>query len=119
MTPAIFVSALDAATLRQLARGARTVEILKQPQYEPMPVERQVASIYAVTNGYLDGIPVERIREWEHRFQDFLQSQGADLMSGLSKEGTLSDELETKLKDAVGDFNDRFQAELGDEEAAA
>jgi F-type H+-transporting ATPase subunit alpha len=60
-----FASDLDAATKRQLERGARTVEVLKQPQYSPMPVEQQVMIIYAVTNGHLDDVPVKRIREWE------------------------------------------------------
>jgi F-type H+/Na+-transporting ATPase subunit alpha len=113
-----FGSDLDATTQRQLARGARTVEILKQPQYEPMPVERQVASIYAVTNGYLDEIPVERIRDWEYRFQEFLQAEGADLMSDLRREKALSDDLEARLKDVIGDFTRGYQAELAEEAAA-
>jgi len=113
-----FGSDLDAATQRQLARGARTVEILKQPQYEPMPTERQVASIYAVTNGYLDDVPVDRIREWESRFQEFLQNEGAALMSDLRKEKDLSEDLEGRLKDAITDFTDRFRAEIAGDEAA-
>ena len=62
-----FGSDLDAATQRQLDRGARLVEILKQPQYAPMPVEQQVVIIYAVTNGFLDDVPVEQMRKWEQR----------------------------------------------------
>src|SRR5687767_13333967 len=66
-----FGSDLDATTQRQLARGARTVELLKQPQYQPMPVENQVAVIYAVTNGHLDQIPVERVKPWERGFHEY------------------------------------------------
>ena len=69
-----FGSDLDAATQRQLARGARLVEVLKQPQYQPMPVEKQVVIIYAVTNGYLDDVAVQHIRQWERDFLEFLES---------------------------------------------
>src|SRR3712207_3585148 len=62
---AAFASDLDAATKRQLERGARTVEVLKQGQYQPMPVEQQIAIIYAVTNGHLDDVPVGEVRAWE------------------------------------------------------
>src|SRR5436189_999410 len=70
-----FASDLDAATRRQLERGARTVEILKQGQYSPMPVEQQIMIIYAVTNGHLDDIPVNRIREWERQFHEFMAAR--------------------------------------------
>src|ERR671937_235853 len=70
-----FGSDLDAATQRQLARGARLVEVLKQPQYQPVPVERQVAIIYAVTNGYLDDVEVPHIRQWEQDFLEYLEAQ--------------------------------------------
>src|SRR5690606_18255422 len=72
---ASFASDLDAATKRQLERGARTVEILKQPQYQPMTVEQQVVVIYAVTNGFIDEVPVSQIRAWEQGFLDFVASQ--------------------------------------------
>ena len=68
-----FGSDLDAATQRQLARGARLVEILKQPQYQPVPVEKQVAIIYAVTNGFLDDVPVPQVRKWERDFLGCLE----------------------------------------------
>src|SRR5687767_7322407 len=70
-----FGSDLDAATQKQLARGARLVEVLKQPQYQPVPVEKQVAIIYAVTNGYLDDIPVPHIRQWERDFISYLEAK--------------------------------------------
>src|SRR6185312_7032951 len=70
-----FASDLDAATKKQLERGARTVEILKQGQYRPMPVEQQVMVIYAVTNGMIDEIPVGDLRVWEQKFLEFMQTQ--------------------------------------------
>jgi F-type H+-transporting ATPase subunit alpha len=107
-----FGSDLDAATQRQLARGERTVEVLKQPQYDPMPVERQVVVIYAVTNGYLDEFPVERVRQWERGFLDFLSSDSSDLLEAIKSQKALSDELEANLKTALGEFNSRFAAQL-------
>src|SRR6187549_2404040 len=72
---ASFASDLDAATKRQLERGARTVEVLKQGQYEPMPVEQQVMIIYAVTNGYIDDVDISAIRAWEKGFHEFMAAQ--------------------------------------------
>jgi F-type H+-transporting ATPase subunit alpha len=106
-----FGSDLDAATLRQLARGARTVELLKQAQYDPMPVERQVAVIYAVTNGYIDNIPVERVGAWERGFLAFLEAEHSDLLESIVQEKAVSDESEAKLKSSLTDFNARFEAE--------
>ena len=106
-----FGSDLDAATQRQLARGERTVEVLKQPQYQPMRVENQVAVIYAVTNGYLDTIPVERVRAWERGFQEFLSTRAPDVIDGLRKEKALSDEIEKKLVAAIQAFSATFAAE--------
>jgi F-type H+/Na+-transporting ATPase subunit alpha len=108
-----FGSDLDAATQRQLGRGQRTVEILKQPQYRPMAVEKQVAVIYAVTNGHLDDVPVERVRTWELGFLDFLDAQYPDFLEGFRKETALTDELEARLKAAIADFNARFEAQGG------
>src|SRR5206468_5860148 len=74
-----FGSELDQATQKQLARGVRVVEVLKQPQYQPMPVEQQVMVIFAVTNGYLDDVPVPEIRAWEQGFKDFMAAQHPDV----------------------------------------
>src|SRR3989441_1188167 len=74
-----FGSELDQATQKQLARGARVVEVLKQPQYQPMPVEQQIMVIFAVTNGYLDDVPVPEIRAWEQGFRDFMAAQHPDV----------------------------------------
>ena len=107
-----FGSDLDAATQRQLARGERTVEILKQAQYSPMPVERQIAVIYAVTNGHIDEIPVEKVSEWERGFLDFLDAQYQDLLDGIKEQKVFTEELEEKMKAAITDFNARFTADL-------
>jgi F-type H+-transporting ATPase subunit alpha len=105
---AAFASDLDAATKRQLERGARTVEILKQPQYQPMPVEQQVMVIYAVTNGHLDEIPVARIREWERGFLDYASAQFPQVGERIRTERTLSKEIEGDLKRAIESFTKTF-----------
>jgi F-type H+-transporting ATPase subunit alpha len=106
-----FGSDLDAATQRQLARGARTVEILKQPQYQPMPVENQVAVIYAVTNGYLDEIEIDKLRAWELGFHQTMQSKHEDVLTGIREGGQLTDELTEQLVSAVQSYNETFAAE--------
>ncbi len=100
-----FASDLDAATKRQLERGARTVEILKQPQYQPMPVEQQVMIIYAVTNGHLDQIPVSEVRAWERDFLEMMASQRGEIQEKIRTEKALSKELEAELKSAIEAFN--------------
>ncbi|HZJ00927.1 MAG TPA: F0F1 ATP synthase subunit alpha [Gemmatimonadaceae bacterium] len=102
---ASFASDLDAATKRQLDRGARTVEILKQPQYQPMPFEKQVMIIYAVTNGFLDQIPVSEIRAWEAGFLDFASAQYPQVGANLKQQKTLTQEIEADLKNAIEAFN--------------
>jgi F-type H+/Na+-transporting ATPase subunit alpha len=108
-----FGSDLDAATQRQLARGERTVELLKQPQYAPMSVQEQVAVIYAVINGHIDQVPVNRVGEWEKGFLDFARAQRAEVLDGIRDQKVLTDELEAGLKTAISDFNDRFAASIG------
>ncbi len=108
-----FGSDLDAATQRQLARGARTVEILKQPQYQPMPAESQVAVIYAVTNGYLDDVPVEKVRAWERGFLRNLSAKHGQVLDGIREGGKLTDELVEQLVSAIEGWNATFAAELG------
>ena len=102
---ASFASDLDAATKRQLERGARTVEILKQPQFQPMPVESQVMIIYAVTNGFLDQIPVNEIKAWEAGFLDFARAQYPQIGSTLKSQKALTKEVEADLKNAIEAFN--------------
>ena len=103
---ASFASDLDAATKRQLERGARTVEVLKQGQYQPMSVDNQVTILYAVTNGHLDDVPVNRIREWERGFHDYLHAQFPQIGQGIRKEKALSKELEADLKRAITQYKE-------------
>jgi F-type H+/Na+-transporting ATPase subunit alpha len=105
-----FASDLDKATRDQLTRGEKTSEVLKQPQYEPVPVERQVAILWVVTNGYLDDVPTGRIRDFEKRFNQFLETDRPDVLTTLAEKPELSDEIVGKLKDATEAFKQTFQA---------
>ncbi len=106
-----FGSDLDPSTLRQLARGARTVEILKQPQYQPMKVESQVSVIYAVTNGYLDEIPVDRVRAWERGFQEYMTTHHQDVLDGIREGKELTKDIEERLVKAISGYNETFAAQ--------
>jgi F-type H+-transporting ATPase subunit alpha len=106
-----FGSDLDATTQRQLARGARTVEVLKQPQYQPMAVVDQVAIIYAVTNGYLDDVEIERVRAWERGFHEAMSARHRDILDGIRDGGQLTDELTERLVAAIEGYNASFAAE--------
>jgi F-type H+-transporting ATPase subunit alpha len=101
---AAFASDLDKTTKAQLDRGARTVEVLKQPQYEPMPVEQQVMIIYAVSNGFLDDIEVSRIRAWEKEFLAFMTTTYAQVGLGIRDQKVLSKEIEENLKRGIAAF---------------
>jgi F-type H+-transporting ATPase subunit alpha len=105
-----FASDLDAATKKQLERGARTVEILKQPQYRPMSVEQQVMVIFAVTNGFLDQIAVSGIKEWERSFLDFVEHQFPQVSQRIRADKVLSKETEADLRRAIENFNQSFTA---------
>jgi F-type H+-transporting ATPase subunit alpha len=107
---AAFASDLDAATRRQLDRGARTVEILKQPQYSPLGVEEQVMVIYAVTNGHLDQFPVNRIREWERGFLDYVRTQYPQVGDGIRTSKAIGKDVEPDLKRAIESYNQLFGA---------
>jgi len=102
---ASFASDLDAATKKQLERGARTVEILKQPQYKPMPVEQQVMVIYAVTNGFVDDFPVAEIRAWEQDFLAFMSAQFPQVGDKIRTEKAISKETDAELKRGIEQFN--------------
>jgi len=99
-----FASDLDAATQKQLARGQRIVEVLKQPQYRPMPVEQQIMVIYAVTNGFLDDVPVDQVRQWEADFLEFVTSSRPDLGRTIRAKRTLDTELTAQVRKAIEDF---------------
>jgi F-type H+-transporting ATPase subunit alpha len=106
-----FGSDLDAATQRQLARGARLVEVLKQAQYQPMPVEQQVAIIFAVTNGYLDEVEVRLIRQWERDFLEYLGSAPGGVLEGIRTRKALDENLTAGLTGAIQAFGPLFRAE--------
>jgi F-type H+-transporting ATPase subunit alpha len=105
-----FGSDLDAATQRQLNRGARLVEVLKQPQYQPVPVEQQVAIIYAVTNGYLDDVKVQDIRQWERDLLAYLEASHPGVLKDIRTKKALDDDLTNRLKAAIAAFKPLFQA---------
>jgi F-type H+-transporting ATPase subunit alpha len=105
-----FGSDLDKSTQEQLNRGARLVEILKQPQYEPLPVERQVALIYAGTNGYLDGIAVADVRAFETELYQFIGTRSPDVFKGIVEKKQLDDQLKAKVDGAVKEFAALFSS---------
>jgi F-type H+-transporting ATPase subunit alpha len=95
---------LDPVTQRQLDRGARLVELLKQPQYTPIPFEQQVVSIYAFTKGFADDVPLNRVREFETSLLTFIDQRHSDLRSSIREKKVIDKELEPKLKEAVESF---------------
>ncbi len=99
-----FGSELDSATQKQLARGARIVEVLKQPQYRPMSVEQQVMIIYAVTNGFLDDVDVASVRGWEQGFHEFMAAQHTAVGAEIRTKKALSDDLTAKLRHAIEQY---------------
>ena len=105
-----FASDLDAATQRLLARGARLTELLKQPQYNPMPVEEQVVSIFAGTNGFLDKLPTSAVTRYEAEMLDEIRSKGTDILDAIRKEKVLSDDTKKKLVAFLNDFAKVFVA---------
>jgi F-type H+-transporting ATPase subunit alpha len=103
-----FGSDLDKATQNQLNRGKRLTELLKQPQFAPMPVELQVASIYAGTKGYLDDLDVSAIAPWETGFHSYLKSEKNEILSAISQTGKLEKAAEEALVAAITEFKARF-----------
>jgi F-type H+-transporting ATPase subunit alpha len=106
---AAFASDLDAASRAQLDRGARLVELLKQPQYSPFPVRRQVVSVWMGTSGYLDDVPIEDIRRFEDEFLGTLGRKHPGIYESISATGELNEDTETALKDAIEDFRRGFE----------
>jgi len=110
---AAFGSDLDAASKSQLERGARMVELLKQGQYSPFALEKQIASIWAGTTGNLDSIPVADIRRFEVEFLDFIARERKDIFSVISETKVLEDETVAKLQSAIDDFKKQFKTSAG------
>ncbi len=104
-----FGSELDAKTQAQIDRGKRIMEIFKQPQYNPIPVEVQVAVIWTVQNGYVDHVPVDRIKEFKSRLTEFLTTRKADLLEKIAQEKALSPALTTDLKAAADQFKETWK----------
>jgi F-type H+/Na+-transporting ATPase subunit alpha len=111
---ASFASDLDAASRAQLDRGARLVELLKQPQYSPLSVERQVVVIWAGTSGYLDDVPVDDIGRFQEEFIDSLQRKHPGIYDAIRETGELSDDTATALKDAIEEFRRGFEISGGE-----
>ncbi|HAD03739.1 MAG TPA: F0F1 ATP synthase subunit alpha, partial [Desulfuromonas sp.] len=105
-----FGSDLDAATQRQLNRGARLVEILKQPQYKPVPVEKQVLVVYAANNGFIDQYPVSAVRRYETELLSFVESKHGQLLADIRQKKALDAELEGRIKAAMEEFKGQFVA---------
>jgi F-type H+/Na+-transporting ATPase subunit alpha len=103
-----FGSDLDEKTRAQIERGRRSVEVLKQGQYSPYPVENQVAVLYALSRGHLDSVPAEKIRDWEKGFLEYLASEGADALSAIREKKALDEQTETMLKARIEEFGKRF-----------
>lgn len=103
-----FATDLDTGTRQQIERGRRLTELLKQPQYHPLPFEVQVAVLFAAINGLLDQVPVEKIVDWEEAFQSYLLSSGVEVMKSLQSEKAITDEIEAGMKKLIEDFNSTF-----------
>src|ERR1044071_8293429 len=99
-----FGSDLDAKTQAQIDRGKRIMEVFKQPQYDPIPVELQVAVLWTVQNGYMDRVPVERVKELQITLMEFLTTRKPALLARIGSEKSLSDELKAELKTAIDEF---------------
>ena len=108
-----FGSDLDAATQAQLTRGERLVEILKQPQYQPLPMEKQVTIIFAGTKGFLDKLPVNTLRDYEQELYTYIESNEPSIFNELREQQKISPELEEKMKKVIGTFGETFKATKG------
>ena len=107
-----FGSDLDKSTLAQLRRGARLVELLKQGQFVPMPVEKQVVSLFAGTNGYLDEVPLEHVARYERELLELMDLKYADLLGSISGTKDLGTDITQRLKDVLRQFTDSFKAAI-------
>lgn len=105
-----FGSDLDKATKSKLERGARLVELLKQPQYQPMPTEEQVVSMYAATRGFMDDVPVASVQAFETELLDFVRSAKGDILADIKTRKTLDADLEGRLKDVILEFKKNYKA---------
>lgn len=107
---AAFGSDLDPATQRQLNRGLRLREILKQDQYVPMPVERQVVSIFAVTQGYIDQVAEAQTRKYEAELHDYIEARYPAIFTGIVEKKQIDADIKTSLTQALAEFTEQFKA---------
>jgi F-type H+-transporting ATPase subunit alpha len=105
-----FASDLDKATRDQLTRGEKLSEIVKQPQYQPLPVENQVAILYAATKGKLDDVPTPKVKEWESGFYRFLDTEHPNVLKTLGETKNLTDDLRDELDQAIDSYRQTFSA---------
>ncbi|MCK9240179.1 F0F1 ATP synthase subunit alpha [Desulfocurvus sp.] len=105
-----FGSDLDKATKAKLDRGARLVELLKQPQYQPQPVQEQVASMFAATRGYMDDVALENVRRFEAEFFEFMRNAKADVLKDIKEKAVIDADVEARLRAAIEEFKKTFQA---------
>ncbi|HEY3638269.1 MAG TPA: hypothetical protein VGK90_08945 [Rhizomicrobium sp.] len=106
-----FGSDLDKASVDQLNRGKHLVEILKQGQYQPLPLEKQIVIIFSGTQGFLDDLPVEQCRKFEEELYRFIENAHRDIFTQIREKKALDDTLRAKMKEAIGEFKTRFVAE--------
>jgi F-type H+-transporting ATPase subunit alpha len=109
---AAFGSDLDAATQRQLTRGARLVEILKQPQYQPLPMEKQVTILFAGARGFLDKYPVDALSKYEAGLYPFIEDKYPQVFKGLVEKQAIDEDLENLMKKALGEYDEEFKATI-------
>jgi F-type H+-transporting ATPase subunit alpha len=114
-----FGSDLDKATQAQLSRGQRLTELLKQGQYQPIPMERQVITIFAGTQGFLDSIPVDRVGAFEAALNRHLELHGKDVLDEIRTKGKLDDDLQERMKKLIDECKQDFQASAGAEATTA
>ena len=112
-TFAQFATELDPTTRAQIVRGQHLMELLKQEQYQPMPVEEQVVVIYAGINGYLDDLPIDAVKKFEREFLKFMRDEHRDILDDIRESRNLSEETEEKLKRAIENFRKEFKKEIG------
>jgi len=108
-----FGSDLDKATREQLEQGAMLTEILKQPQYSPLSVERQIVTIYAATNGYLKGVGLDLVLKFEEELNDYIETRYSDLYLKISEKKAITGEIETEIKDMLENFTLFFKKQHG------
>jgi len=109
---AAFGSDLDAATQKQLTRGARMVEILKQPQYQPLSMEKQVSILFAGTHGFLDELPLDSLTEYEKGLYEFIDNKYPNVFKGLDEKQAIDDDLEKLMNTAIGEYTNEFKSQI-------